>query len=216
MKSRAPHIAAIAHSILMLAIACFATAVTRAADTAANCDAFDIDAKSSKPLAATATPKAGDCRTQTKNGFPVPDPSCTPGAVNETLTVDVLRNPEFRTGCVRDDATSATQKATTYAWYSIQKPDNNHGVMQVCELDHLISLELGGADSLENIWPQCGPSKVVLRERYFKQKDRVENYLAKQVKSGLMKLQDAQDGIASDWTQYLDAANKSCSSGSCR
>jgi hypothetical protein len=45
-----------------------------------------------------------------------------------------------------------------------------------------------------------------LRERYFKQKDAVENYLAAQVKAGTMNLHDAQWGIANDRTQYLDAS----------
>ena len=107
-----------------------------------------------------------------------------------------------------NNLTSAAKKATTYTFYSIAHPDHNQGVMQTCELDHLISLELGGADSLDNIWPQCGPSGVVLRERYFKEKDAVENYLAKQVRDGVMNLEDAQKGIAEDWTQYLEEATK--------
>ena len=32
----------------------------------------------------------------------------------------------------------------------------------------------------------------------------VEDYLAAQVRSGDMKLEDAQKGIAKDWTQYLN------------
>jgi hypothetical protein len=36
----------------------------------------------------------------------------------------------------------------------------------------------------------------------------VENYLAAQVKSGQIDLNEAQMGIASDWTQYLDASNQ--------
>jgi hypothetical protein len=58
-----------------------------------------------------------------------------------------------------------------------------------------------------NILPECGPSAVVLEDIYFKIKDRVENYLADEVKLGRMPLAAAQRGIASDWTQYLDAAN---------
>jgi hypothetical protein len=180
-----------------------------------DCATFKIDASSSKPLAVVEAPHAGGCKVQTVKGFPIPDPKCTPGAVNTTLTVTVLRDPSFHTSCVRDNTTSASQKANTYAWYSIAHPDHNQGVMQVCELDHLISLELGGADSLDNIWPQCGPSHVVLRERFFKQKDAVENYLAKQVRDGVMSLEDAQNGIAHDWTQYLDAA-QSCAAGNCQ
>jgi hypothetical protein len=104
-------------------------------------------------------------------------------------------------------STSATAKNKTYSWYRLPHPANNTGATQFCELDHLISLELGGADTLENIWPQCGPDKVTLRERYFKQKDAVENYLAAQVKAGTISLHDAQWGIANDWTRFLDAAS---------
>ena len=117
-------------------------------------------------------------------------------------------DPTFTTKCVRDNATSASQKAGTYGWYHIPHPKNNTGKTQTCELDHLISLELGGADTLENIWPQCGPPGVKLRARYFKQKDIVENFLARQVKTGKMDLAKVQNGIAEDWTQYLDVAKK--------
>jgi hypothetical protein len=187
-----------------------------AADQPAHCDQFDVDPTGSKALADVSLPPSRPCRTQTKNGFPVPDPECTPGAVNPTLKAEVLSDPDFRTGCIRDNATTAQQKAQTYHWYGIPHPANNKGVMQTCELDHLISLELGGADTLDNIWPQCGPPGRVLRERFFKEKDTVENYLAKQVRDGTMKLIDAQQGIASDWTQYLDDARNTCPAGKCR
>jgi len=93
----------------------------------------------------------------------------------------VLTDPAFRTSCNRDRATSAAQKKKTCEWYGIQRPDNNSGRDQACELDHLFSLELGGADTLDNLWPQRGPDGVTLPERYFKEKDRVENYLAAEV-----------------------------------
>ncbi len=151
-----------------------------------------------------------------KNGFPLPDPDCTPGAINRTLTAKVLRDPEFRTSCVRNNTTTATEKNSTYHLYAIPHPQNNTGVMQICELDHLVSLELGGADTLDNIWPQCGPSRVVLIHRYFKQKDIVENYLAKQVRDGVIDLADAQKGIATDWTQFLEDAKNACTTARCR
>ena len=51
---------------------------------------------------------------------------------------------------------------------------------------------------------KCEPSANVLEDRYFKIKDRVENYLSDELKSGKMSLAAAQRGIASDWTQYLE------------
>ena len=71
------------------------------------------------------------------------------------------------------------------------------------------TLEMGGADTLDNIWPQCGPKGVNLNDRYFKQKDLVENYLTAQVKSGAMDLETARHKIAADWTQFLAAAKQS-------
>jgi hypothetical protein len=104
--------------------------------------------------------------------------------------------------------TSEGKKGATYLWYNYKYPANNSGATQTCELDHLIPLEIGGADTLDNIWPQCGPKGVTFSHRYFHRKDTVERYLATQVKAGKMTLEDAQKGVASDWTQYLDAAEK--------
>jgi hypothetical protein len=83
-------------------------------------------------------------------------------------------------------------------------------------LDHLVPLEMGGADTIENIWPQCGPTGGTLWQRYFKQKDVVENYLTALVKSGNMDLAEAQRQIARDWTQFLDAAKGWCATHRCR
>lgn len=46
-----------------------------------------------------------------------------------------------------------------------------------------------------------------------KSKTGWRTYLAAEVKSGRMSLSAAQRGIASDWTQYLDAANRYCTTG---
>jgi hypothetical protein len=180
-----------------------------------DCAQFKIKDTASVALG-TLVPAPQSCKTGISNGFPIPDPSCTPGAINPTVTIEVLRNPEFRTSCLRGHVTTEAQKASTYQHYGIPHPAHNTGVMQTCELDHLVSLELGGADTLDNIWPQCGPPGVVLIRRYFKQKDMVENFLAKQVRDGVMDLAEAQRGIATDWTQYLPDAQQACPMGKCR
>jgi len=179
------------------------------------CDEFDLDGRASTPLRDVTLPPSESCTTLTRNGFPVPDPNCTPGAINPTLTIEVLRDRNFTTRCVRDAATPREEKARTYDWYHLAHPTNNSGENQVCELDHLISLELGGADTLDNIWPQCGPPGVTLSQRDFKQKDTVENFLAMQVREGRMDLREAQKGIATDWTQFLDEARRACPDGRC-
>jgi len=161
----------------------------------------------STPLATVTPPPPGKhCEATIHHGYPVPDAGCTPGAINPSLTLTVLRDARFRTACVRDKTSTPTEKEKTYLAYAASKPHPNAGLAQVCELDHLVSLELGGSDGVDNIWPQCGPASVMHDERYFHRKDIVENYLADQVEKGVIDLADAQRGIAADWTQYLPAA----------
>lgn len=175
-----------------------------------------VNPAASTPLASVEMPPSKTCKPHVKKGFTLPDHTCTPGAINPSLTLKVLNDYEnFRTSCVRDGATSPTEKNATYTWYVTKHPADNVGKRQTCELDHLISIELGGADTLDNIWPQCGPPGVALVRRYFKQKDRVENWLAHEVRNGRMELKEAQRGIASDWTQYIARANKACPPNKC-
>lgn len=56
----------------------------------------------------------------------------------------------------------------------------------------------------------------MLRQRYFKQKDLVENYLAAQVRAGSMDLAEAQKQIARDWTQFRDIAEAWRATHRCR
>lgn len=170
------------------------------------CKNFNVDVLASRSLERVTLPPSGRCVPRMRNGFPIPDRRCTPGAVNPTITVALMKTKGWTTKCIRNQATSATQKRKTYAWYNIPPPRNNTGKTMTCELDHVISLQLGGADTLDNLWPQCGPPRVQLKRRYFKQKDHVENYLAREIKAGRIALEDAQKGIATDWTQYIDAA----------
>jgi hypothetical protein len=188
-------------------------------DTAATpkgCDQFNIDTKASQALVTVILPPHGTCHTRTTSGGELlPDPKCTPGAINPTLTDDVLKNAAFRTGCVRNNATSENEKKSTYKWYHTKRPRNNVHLTQTCELDHLIPLYLGGADTLDNIWPQCGPKGVHLDDRYFKEKDKVEYFLGRQVREGKMDLATAQKGIAKDWTKFIGDAEEFCVSGKC-
>jgi hypothetical protein len=175
-----------------------------------------IDATQERPLGKVEdSHDSGSCKPRKSHGYPIPDPDCTPGAINPTITATIIKEGSYRTGCVRDQATSRTSKEETYHWYGIDKPANNTGKSQTCELDHVVPLLLGGADTLDNIWPQCGPSHVILQKRYFKIKDGVELYLGQQVKDGAMTLKEAQKGIAEDWTQYIAAAKNFCRGAQC-
>ncbi len=59
------------------------------------------------------------------------------------------------------------------------------------EVDHFIPLEIGGDNSIKNLWPEYGSIP--------NPKDKVENYLHTQICNGSMSLQEAQNQIVSDW-----------------
>jgi len=124
-----------------------------------------IDVYADRPLGKAVNHEPGTCSVVTRNGIPFPDPSRTPGATNPTVTLDVLLDSRFHTSCLRDKATTPGLKDDTYGYYSIEKPSPNSGADQTCEKDHFVPLELGGADTLDNIWPQCGPDGVPLAKR---------------------------------------------------
>jgi hypothetical protein len=67
-----------------------------------------------------------------------------------------------------------------------------------CEIDHLISRELGGADDVRNLWPQSYGSMPWNAVR----KDCIETRLHKEVcaKHATITLKQAQDDIRLNWT----------------
>jgi hypothetical protein len=147
------------------------TAATATEKCTVSCVISGFAAKNHRTLAAHKTPTDKSCKIGTAtNGFPMPDPTCTPGAVNPTVTVDVLKNPNFRTCCIRDKVESGDAKKVAYGWYSLIEPKPNTDNAQTCELDHLVPLELGGGDShgqhLASVRPrQCDPQRTLLQTK---------------------------------------------------
>ena len=81
----------------------------------------------------------------------LPDSACTPGNVNPALTKEPNLWTLFPHGRLSRQGDYAGAEGTTYPLYSIPRPPENVGANQKCELDHWVSLELGGADDLSNI-----------------------------------------------------------------
>lgn len=86
-------------------------------------------------------------------------------------------------------AVSETEKNQVFAEYGI----TNHTSGQY-EVDHFISLELGGSNDITNLWPELASPIPGFHE-----KDRVENYLHEQVCSGTLSLEQAQTLERTDW-----------------
>lgn len=168
------------------------------------CPVPGVNSQQTTSLGPTNT--GGTCKTHpAANGYPLPDPKCTPGAYNPTVPEAVFGSKKFTTKCVRDCLTDGAKKKTMYKSYGIKQNAS-------CELDHLVPLEMGGADSLDNIWPQCGQAPS--GKDYKAIKDQVESYLAIKVIQG-MDIATARKGIASDWTQYIADAQTFCAANGC-
>ena len=119
------------------------------------------------------------------------DPACTPG---EVLTADIsVICKSGYTKTVRDVPLS--EKEEVFAEYGI--PYSLHGNYEV---DHLISLELGGSNSISNLWPENSTI-----ENGSLTKDKFENYLHGQVCSGKMAISEAQKEISTGWLEYYQA-----------
>ncbi|HET8604663.1 MAG TPA: hypothetical protein VFM09_12095 [Marmoricola sp.] len=114
----------------------------------------------------------------------MPDPSLTPGVVLTTSTGTVC-TPGYSSS-VRDVPTSESD--AVYARYHVAHVPYAH------EVDHLVSLELGGSNAIQNLWPEPYAGRWGART-----KDVLENRLHDLVCSGELSLRKAQRLEASDW-----------------
>ncbi len=122
----------------------------------------------------------------------LPDPACTPGAINPDVTQDTIG----QTICVR--GWTAKVRPPVSFTDPLKKQQmrlySSSGPMSAYEEDHLVSLEIGGAPSdPKNLWPE--PINDA------KQKDQVENLAKQKICSGAMLLVDIQQKMSHDWTE---------------
>jgi hypothetical protein len=115
----------------------------------------------------------------------LPNPQMTPGDTLDVTTSDICV-PGYASK-VRDVPTSV--KNQVYREYGIA----SHQPRQY-EVDHLISLELGGSNSIRNLWPESYTGNWNAHI-----KDKLENKLHQDVCAGQVDLKTAQHAIATDW-----------------
>ena len=146
------------------------------------------------------TTAAGACHLRTAaDGYALPDPTCTPGViaarVNQANITQTICVPGYTAG-VRPSASATNRvKALNYIAYG-------QTASPFDENDHLIALELGGANDPRNLWNE--PPAVGQTTRT-NAKDQIENTLHARVCTGRLQLADAQRLIATDWTTALNA-----------
>lgn len=129
-----------------------------------------------------------------------PDAQYTPGATFPNLTEKQLCTPGY-TATVRNVTDKeARQVFVNYGIESkyLTKDRANY------EVDHFISLELGGNNDVANLWPQPYEPKPGAR-----QKDVVETSLHRRVCANELTLSQAQSIITGDWcAEYVNILNQ--------
>lgn len=130
------------------------------------------------------------CHARTAaDGQPLPDPACTPGAIDPAVTQADIASTICRSGYTRTIRPPASDtgrwKIRTYVFYGLSTATTG-------EYDHLVPLELGGANATSNLWIEPGAIP--------NPKDKVENRLHEEVCTGQVTLARAQQEIAADWT----------------
>jgi 5-methylcytosine-specific restriction endonuclease McrA len=130
----------------------------------------------------------------------LPDSACTPGAIFPNVTKEQVCVPGYARS-VRNVPQS--EKKQVFAEYGITKHPAG-----AYEVDHLVSLELGGSNEIANLWPEAATPKPGFHE-----KDRVENYLHTQVCNGSITLKQAQIEIATNWLNVYHSMAQSNQKG---
>jgi hypothetical protein len=118
----------------------------------------------------------------------LPERRCSPGAYYSGLTKAVLCSRTFRTTAIRNVPTAA--KHAVEREYGMLPKSYGRSL----EIDHIVSLELGGSNDVANLFPE----KLDAHPGY-KAKDKLENKLHDLVCEGKMTLAAAQRQIAANW-----------------
>lgn len=187
--------ALMAAAAALLAGACTSTGLKISSDTSTTeatttTSTRAAEAPTTAPPATVIAPSASQCRARVEYGYVLPDPTCTPGAINPTVTQGNIGQTICAYGwtrTVRPPASYTEQlKRSQLPEYGDTRPIYDY------EEDHLIPLELGGAPSdPHNLWPGPGESP--------NPKDDVESAANRAVCDGTMTLAAAQHQIATDW-----------------
>jgi hypothetical protein len=144
-------------------------------------------------------PAAGSCHYRGTGPFAQPDPHCAPGALNPDVTQANLDRticrPGGYTSSVRPPETvTEPEKRALMAAY------DNTAPLSRTEMDHIISLGLGGAvNDRANFYPEPDYQGVSAGSYYRNPKDRLEDRLHESVCRGRMSLTRAQVLLAHNW-----------------
>jgi hypothetical protein len=147
-------------------------------------------------------PPAGSCHIHTAtDGEPLPDPTCTPGAVDTAVTdantaSTVCRKGGYTSSVRPPESLTEPAKKKLLAAYGIPASQ-----ISSYELDHLIDLAGGGASDVRNLWPEPNTFQQFKGSGFVhNDKDAVEAYIFHAICAGKVTVSTAQNAMATDWS----------------
>jgi hypothetical protein len=131
----------------------------------------------------------------------LPNPTMTPGTRFPRVTKQQICTVGY-TKTVRD--VKESKKKAVFSLYNTDRTKDEY------EVDHLISLQLGGNNDLGNLWPQS----YTTQPWNARIKDKLENKLNDEICKGRLSMKEAQQRISTDWIltycDYYNDKEKDC------
>lgn len=143
-----------------------------------------------------AQPPPGSCHYRYIGSDPLPDRTCTPGALNPQVTQSTIGTTICTSGYTAsirppETITGPEKSASALAYHYT-------GSFSTAEFDHLVPLELGGdPNDPTNLWIE--PNDNPRATTFLNAKDVLENKLKDLVCSDKLPLAAAQNAIVTNW-----------------
>ena len=141
-------------------------------------------------------PAPGTCHYGSSGPYPLPDPRCTPGAVNPLVTQATISSTicvsGYTSGIRPPESVTGREKAGSAAAYGYT------GSFHTGEYDHLIAVGAGRRPQRPG-QPVGGAERPAWRDQHLQHEGRAGEQAAQPRVSGQLTLDAARQAIATNW-----------------
>lgn len=149
-------------------------------------------------------PAPGSCHYRhTGNGEVLPDPHCTPGAIDTAVTQSNIRQTICREGGYSDSVRPPLELTEPLKYKMLAAYGVPASKIGDYELDHLVPENTGGSSSTYNLWPEPNnDARRYPRSEYVaNDKDEIEHRVWEGVCDHQHHLRRIQKLMATNWTR---------------
>jgi hypothetical protein len=149
-------------------------------------------------------PAPGSCHyRRTSEGEVLPDPRCTPGAIDTAVTQANIGQTICRPGGYTDSVRPPLELTEALKYRMLAAYGVPASKVRDYELDHLVSESAGGSSSTFNLWPEPNDDagRYPRSEYVANDKDEIEHRAWEAVCDHQAKLRHVQRAMATNWTR---------------